>query len=196
MRETWVQFLGWKDLLEKEMATHSSILAWKIPWMEEPGRLQSMGLQRVGQDWATSLDISVHMLINLCSSRSQPSWDIVKGVGNKPKWFQLKVPWVDNFKNIDQCLKRISKSFFTPSPKFSEHVTHQYTNGSSSWHQYFCFLLFIIVVSTCNLLASVFGKLRVSLPLARWGQCRSPFLLTSPKKSYSLSLTFLICKQK
>ena len=50
MRETWVQSLGREDLLEKEMATHSSILAWKIPWMEEPGRLQSMGLQRVGHD--------------------------------------------------------------------------------------------------------------------------------------------------
>ena len=52
-RETWVRSLGWEDLLEKEMATHSSILAWKIPWTEEPGRLQSMGLQRVGHDWAT-----------------------------------------------------------------------------------------------------------------------------------------------
>ena len=48
--ETWVQFLGWEDLLEKEMATHSSILAWKIPWTEEPGRLQSMGSQRVGHN--------------------------------------------------------------------------------------------------------------------------------------------------
>jgi len=48
--ETWVQSLGWEDLLEKEMATHSSILAWKIPWREEPGRLQSMGSQRVGHD--------------------------------------------------------------------------------------------------------------------------------------------------
>ena len=43
MWETWVQSLGWEDLLEKEMATHSSILAWRIPRMEEPGRLQSMG---------------------------------------------------------------------------------------------------------------------------------------------------------
>ena len=42
--------LGWEDLLEKEMATHSSTLAWEIPWMEEPGRLQSMGLQRVRHD--------------------------------------------------------------------------------------------------------------------------------------------------
>ena len=48
--ETQVQYLGQEDLLEKEMATHSSILAWKIPWMEEPGRLQSMGSQRVGHD--------------------------------------------------------------------------------------------------------------------------------------------------
>ena len=48
--ETWVRSLGWEDLLEKEMAPHSSILAWKIPWTEEPGRLQSMGLQRVGHD--------------------------------------------------------------------------------------------------------------------------------------------------
>ena len=48
MQETQVQSLGQEDLLEKEMATHSSILAWKIPWTEEPGRRQSMGSQRVG----------------------------------------------------------------------------------------------------------------------------------------------------
>ena len=48
--ENWVQSLHQEDLLEKEMATHSSILAWKIPWIEEPGRLQSMGSQRVGHD--------------------------------------------------------------------------------------------------------------------------------------------------
>ena len=50
MQETRVQFLGWEDLLEKEMAAHSSILAWKIPWTAELGRLLSMGLQRVGHD--------------------------------------------------------------------------------------------------------------------------------------------------
>ena len=50
MWETRVQSLGWEDPLEKEMATHSSTLAWKIPWTEEPSRLQSMGLQRVGHD--------------------------------------------------------------------------------------------------------------------------------------------------
>ena len=50
MRETWVRSLGREDPLEKEMAIHSSTIAWKIPWTEEPGRLQSMGLQRVGHD--------------------------------------------------------------------------------------------------------------------------------------------------
>ena len=50
MRETQVQSLGQEDPLEKEMAPHSNILAWKIPWTEEPGRLQSMGLLRVGHD--------------------------------------------------------------------------------------------------------------------------------------------------
>ena len=48
--ETGIRSLGWEDLLEKEMATHSSILAWRIPWTEEPGRLQSMGSHRVGHD--------------------------------------------------------------------------------------------------------------------------------------------------
>ena len=50
MQETWVQFLGREDTLEKEMATHSNTFAWKIPWTEQPGRLQSMGSQRVGHD--------------------------------------------------------------------------------------------------------------------------------------------------
>ena len=53
-REPWVQSLGWEDPLEKEMATHSSVLAWKIPWVEDRGRLQSMGSQRVGHDRVTS----------------------------------------------------------------------------------------------------------------------------------------------
>ena len=50
MWETWVQALGWEDPLEKEMAIHFSTIAWKIPWTEEPGRLQSIGSQRVGYD--------------------------------------------------------------------------------------------------------------------------------------------------
>jgi len=57
MQETLVRSLGWEDPLEKEMATHSSIPAWRISWMEKPGGLQSMGSQRVGQDPATSLSL-------------------------------------------------------------------------------------------------------------------------------------------
>ena len=57
MQKTWVRSLGREDPLEKEMATHSSTLAWKIPWTEEPGGLQSTGLQRVGHNWATSLSL-------------------------------------------------------------------------------------------------------------------------------------------
>ena len=54
MQDTWVRSLGWEDPLEKEMATHSSILAWWIPWTEEPKELQSMGLQRVRHNWVAN----------------------------------------------------------------------------------------------------------------------------------------------
>ena len=59
MQETQVRSLGREDPLEKEMVTHSSILAWRIPWTEKPGKLQSTGLQRIRQDWATSLTHSL-----------------------------------------------------------------------------------------------------------------------------------------
>ena len=60
MQETWVRSLGREDPLEKEMATHSSILAWRIPWTEEPGGLQSIGSQRVGRDFTfTTADKNV-----------------------------------------------------------------------------------------------------------------------------------------
>ena len=57
MKETWVRFLGCEDPLEKEMAPHSSILAWRIPWTEEPGGLQFMGSQRVGHNNVSPLHI-------------------------------------------------------------------------------------------------------------------------------------------
>ena len=63
--ETRVQFLGWEGPLEKEMAIHFSTLAWEIPWLEESDRLQSMGSQRVGHDWVTSLFIAATSLL-LC----------------------------------------------------------------------------------------------------------------------------------
>ena len=60
MQETWVRSLGQEDPLEKEMASHSSLLGWRIPWTEEPGGLQSMGSQRVRHDWATELNWTCH----------------------------------------------------------------------------------------------------------------------------------------
>ena len=54
LQQTKVRSLGWEDPLKKGMATHSSILAWRIPWTEEPGKLQSRGLQTIAQDWATN----------------------------------------------------------------------------------------------------------------------------------------------
>ena len=66
--ETWVRSLGWEDPLEKEMAAHSCILAWKIPWMVEPGGLLSMGSQRVRHDWATSLQFFTLEAVTICRS--------------------------------------------------------------------------------------------------------------------------------
>ena len=63
MQETWVQSLGWEDSLEKETATHSNILAWKTPCTEEPGKLQSIGSQRVRHDWSNVA--CTHMYINI-----------------------------------------------------------------------------------------------------------------------------------
>ena len=68
-QEMRVRSLGWKDALEVDLATHSNILAWRIPWTEEPSRLQSMGLQRVGQDRATNtftFSLYVFFLIRHC----------------------------------------------------------------------------------------------------------------------------------
>ena len=70
MWETCVQSLGQEDLLEKAMATNSSTLAWKIPRTRKPGRLRSMGSQRVGHDWATSLSLSMKLGLNGYLSRS------------------------------------------------------------------------------------------------------------------------------
>ena len=76
MQETRLQSRGWEETLEKEMAAHSSTLAWKIPWTEKPGRLQSMGWQRMGHDWATSLSLhfSLHILSSYLEENPYLSW--------------------------------------------------------------------------------------------------------------------------
>ena len=103
MQETWVWSLGWEDPLEKEMATHSSILAWRIPWMEEPGRLQSTGLQRVGHNWATSLSLFTWKSSDVNTSAE----DICVGAHCYPCW---RPPWAQQEGEVmGQCSQ-------TPSP--------------------------------------------------------------------------------
>ena len=71
MRETWVRSLGREGPLEKEMATHSSTLAWKIPWTEEPDRLQFMGSERVWHNWVTSISVSS---VSSLEGKLWPTW--------------------------------------------------------------------------------------------------------------------------
>ena len=90
MRETWVWSLGWEDPLEKGMATHSSILAWRIPWTEGPGRLQSMGSQSVRHDWLSFTSLHIQKLfsrqkyshLNSCHLHYIPYTNI-RGLRNK-----------------------------------------------------------------------------------------------------------------
>ena len=89
MRETQVRSLGQEDPLEKEMVTHICILAWKIPWTEKPGRLQSMGSQRVRHNWVTSLSLSLSWQnsSSLCPASfriPRPSLPVTPGVSWLP----------------------------------------------------------------------------------------------------------------
>ena len=75
IRETWVQSLGWEDPLEKEMAIHFSTIAWKIPWTEEPGRIQSMGLQRV------DMTERLHLLTMIFKIPLLQAYNTLKAIG-------------------------------------------------------------------------------------------------------------------
>ena len=91
MQETRVQSLGREDPLEKELATHSSTLAWRIPWREEPGRLQSMGSQRVGCYWATKL--SFFSFLSTIHITSQVALEVKNPPGNGFDSWVRKIPW-------------------------------------------------------------------------------------------------------
>ena len=103
MEETRVRSLGQEDPLEKEMATHCSILAWRIPWTEEPGGLQSMWSQRVGHDWATSLSFFLSMGVWI--------WD----------------PWC-----CEQMLWIIASFLFYFLKLWQIYITHSFPGGSDS----------------------------------------------------------------
>ena len=92
MWETRLWPLGWEDTLEKEMAIHSSTIAWKIRWIEEPGRLQSMGSQRVGHNWATSLLLryNTHTTIVMLSKCTVYGFYHIHRIGNHHYCFSKK----------------------------------------------------------------------------------------------------------
>ena len=90
MQGTWVLSLGWEDPLEKEMAIHSSIFAWKIPWMEEPGRLQSMGLQRVRHDWTTSSEFFFFWMVSQKPSKKKwQTWAFQGELDSLGRWNKM-----------------------------------------------------------------------------------------------------------
>ena len=105
MRETWVRSLGWEDPLEKEMATHSSTLAWKIPWTEKPCRLQSMGSQRVRHDWATSLHFTSWFLCTVLKDLPDR-----KKEGGKLRFEkkQLSSAWSPRTKSVFEILWKLT----------------------------------------------------------------------------------------
>ena len=100
IRETRVRSLGREDPLEKEMATHSSILAWRIPWTEEPGGLQSMGSQRVRDNWATSLP-SWKILLQWSFFYGFPSFNRK----DNTTWNKGSLSLKDGFLESSLCLK-------------------------------------------------------------------------------------------
>ena len=105
MWETQVRSLGPEDPLEKEMAIYSSTIAWKIPWTEEPGRLQSMGSQRVGHDWATSLWLGASLVAQRLKHlpTMQETWvrslgwedPLEKEVATHSSTLAWKIPWTE-----------------------------------------------------------------------------------------------------
>ena len=118
MHETRVRSLGQEDSLEKEMATYSSILAWRIPWTEEPGGLQSTGLQRVGHDWATKVRLVKAMVFPVVTYGCE-SWTVKKAERQRIDAFELgcwrrllRVPWTARRSN-QSILKEISPEYWT-----------------------------------------------------------------------------------
>ena len=104
MWETWAQSLGWEDPLEKGMTIHASILAWRIPWIKEPGRLQSMGLQRAGHNWAAKHSTWCQEV--MVPGRMKPGWGgWDKSVGRKDVALSTEA-WTGWEKYMGTCVGR------------------------------------------------------------------------------------------
>ena len=94
MQETWVWSLGWEDPLEKAMTTHSSSLAWRSPWTEEPGRLQSMRSQRVRHNWATFTCYRYRKIIKVVAKSSYHKGNILFGLLKLYLSEMMDVNWI------------------------------------------------------------------------------------------------------
>ena len=150
MRETRVQSLGWEDPLEKEMATHSSTLAWKIPWTEEPGRLQSMGSQRVRHDWATSLLPLRMKAINKKQEYKHPTTGIeVRLFGmiflSLLEWFLSIIWWTFQF--ILRVSWRRRGSHFLCTLPLCDHVTQLFSPAHKGCQLLFLHVFQVLVLS-------------------------------------------------
>ena len=128
MRETQVQSLGREDPVEKEMAVHSSTIAWKIPWTEEPGRLQFMGSQRVGHDWVTSLSLDWFLVWSDKKHWHLQVYLFLWGVGGETSR--------DIF-HFFHLLHSYSKSYWYTRPKWGQAISMDRewfsTVGVSAW---------------------------------------------------------------
>ena len=139
MQETWVRSLGQEDPLEKGMTTHSSVLARRIQWTEEPGRLQSMGLQRVRHDWTTNILSSQNFSSLNMHAFFIPSW----------LWTYIFFPWKSPCYDSCQILNKQNKKLLktqSTSNFFVKHATHAQT---------IIHFLDIPVLSVCLLLYAI-----------------------------------------
>ena len=131
MQETWLRSLGREDPLEKEMATHPSFHAWEIPWTNEPGGLQSMGLKRVGHDWATSFHLP-----------SLNIWQLISAV----VYFKLKTLKFNSTVKLNVIAPSPPHFILLMSHFTSFYLVYHLTNYCNHSYFYYFFLLTIILV--------------------------------------------------
>ena len=187
MWETQVQSLGWEDLLEKEMATHSSTLAWRIPWLAESGRLQSMGSQRLRQDWATSLSLSFKCFVtclllpfrlfvcNFLSFLLRPSWN--------QEWLFFFFPKFSTQQSLAYFLRLIFNVNFPDHTVTIKHLFFRYLgeliSNSISSSYYVLFYTFTVL-----LIQSFF-------PLPRWLKFQLCCYISCYYHTFSLKIMLL-----
>ena len=145
MKEIQVQSPGWKDPLEEEMATHSSILAWRIPWTEQPGGLQSMGSQRVRHDWAANTSTFIYMCVCVCVLKTERESKHSKGQKNiknrqakrRHMYYLIKVilKWDCKFRKISNYWYQ-TQTLFSYYNAIKVRITKTHIFGNVNTHIY------------------------------------------------------------